>query len=165
MTWNPHKDDAFRTITITVGNAYAIARELSRFDMEFGPEDFVPFLKARIGCEYEIRMLMEEALHWGFHTRVEAITLHNLFVDEKVQISIDDDGDFEYMIFDEEEQTKYNIGSTTRRITKSAAKIRCMKHPKYKGVRLTKRAKQCPACVEVYQHRQGDLEKDNTDVR
>ncbi len=175
MTWNPNNDDVFRAITITDGNVFAIARELSKFDMDFGPADFMPFLKDRVGREYEIRMLMEEALHWGFHQRVEAVALHNIFVDNYVQISVDDDGDFEYFIFNEEEKTLYETGSTTRRLDKleesegtshpKHKEVRCMEHTKYKGVRLTERAKQCPACVEVYQQRQDALKEDDTNAR
>ena len=108
MTWNEYDT----TITITDGNAFALAMELSKLDSEYGPCDYIPFIRERIGHEYEVRTLFDEAFHWGIYRRVEEKMKREL-EDDTLQLTVDEYGDFEFLRLPKDE---YLEAAETRRI-------------------------------------------------
>lgn len=161
MTWNKYEN---RTIIITEGNAFALARELSKLDSNFGPSDYIPFLKERLGHEYEVRELFDEAFHWGFHQRIKQ-TMEIELEENTIQLTIDEDGDFDLLRLPKHD---YLQAAENRRINakdlaptmevRLDGTLRCPLHKKYKGVKLTERAKTCPGCLAVYRSRQKQTE-------
>ncbi len=124
------------------------------------------FLKPRLHTDQDVGILTSEAFCWSIHKKLEKQIEACARYRDDIQMTVDDDGDFEFV---EVDPAAYHKDLDERYINKTATMVVdvdadangslcCPNHKKYKGHVLTERAKTCSGCTEVYRWRQEQRE-------